>query len=297
MITLTINEKDPHVLRVSASYLLALAAPEEAHEAHGLNHVTGVHNELVEVFNQSELAEAETLGLPHFTGHAMVDAASVFGKTSDVALSTVAVETSTTVPEVTTATTLVPPPTAHVPPVQNVAPVAPIVAPPVANPATGVELDVKGLPWDSRIHSREKTKLANGAWKYKRGVEDKVIADVEGELRNLMAIPAPTGIVAPPPLVPAEVVIVPPSIAVAPVPPAIIAPPANPSSEPFPALMTKVASAIAARKLNQAQVIAIVQQQGVQSLPGLIQRPDLIPNIEALIDAQIFTNEASGVAQ
>lgn len=276
MLTLTFNEKEPHVLRVTASYLLALAAPEQAQatEQDIVNNVAIVHNQIVdEIFNETEIAQAADLE--------PTKAAEVFGKSPAVALSSVGAEASPIVHADTTAPTLTPtPPSVPLPPVQtNEVAASHVVAPTVA-PASGVELDVNRLPWDSRIHSREKTKLTSGAWKYKRGVPEKVVLDVETELRNLMAIPAAGGVPVPPPLAPVDTVAT-----------------ANPSSEPFPALMTKVASAIAARKLNQQQVIAIVNGQGVPSLPGLIQRPDLIPNIEAAIDAQIMMNEASGVAQ
>lgn len=293
MLTLTFNEKDPHVLRVTASYLLALAAPEQAQatEQDIVNNVAIVHNQIVdEIFNETEIAQAADLE--------PTKAAEVFGKSPAVALSTVGAEASPIVPEDTTAPTLTPtPPSVPLPPVQtNEVAASHVVAPTVA-PASGVELDVNRLPWDSRIHSREKTKLTSGAWKYKRGVPEKVVLDVETELRNLMAIPAAGGVPVPPPLAPVDTVAAPQNTPVSPPPPVTTVATANPSSEPFPALMTKVASAIAARKLNQQQVIAIVNGQGVPSLPGLIQRPDLIPNIEAAIDAQIMTNEASGVAQ
>lgn len=289
MLTLTLDEKDGHVLRVTASYLLALAASPEVSEAVGPNHVTSVHNELVDAF--STPAEAEEVA-------PVTSAAEVFGKSPAVAPYTAGAEALPTVPEVTTVITSIPtPPSAPSPVAQNVESAASLAVPSTVPHASSVDLDVKGLPWDSRIHSREKTKLSSGAWKYKRGVPEKVVADVESELRNLMAIPASGTMAPPPPLDHVTAVTAPPSTPVIPPPPVTTAPTVNPSSEPFPALMTKVASAIAARKLNQSQVIAIVNGQGVPSLPGLIQRPDLIPNIEAAIDAQIMMNEASGVAQ
>lgn len=297
MLTLTLDEKDGHLLRVTASYLLALAAPvqAEATERDIANRVTLVHNQIVDemaapVFNETEIAQAADLE--------PTKAAEVFGKPPAVALSIVGAEASPIAPADTTETTLIPPPpTVQLPPVHSDASAANPAVQSTVSPASSVDLDVNRLPWDSRIHSREKTKLTSGAWKYKRGVPEKVVLDVETELRNLMAIPAAGGIATPPPLAPVDTVIAPPNTVVVPPPPTSTVATANPSSEPFPALMTKVAAAIAARKLNQQQVIAIVNGQGVPSLPGLIQRPDLIPNIEAAIDAQIMMNEVSGVAQ
>lgn len=304
MLTITLNEKDAHILRVTASYLLALAAPEEVQTEHGLNQVTIVHNGIIDAyadqaFDKAEVApnqQARPLDEILRPDEAFIHvpaASEVFGsKLPDGVRYTAVADQSPTAPADTPATTLAPPPAiAPLPPAQPEGSEASHAVPSTGSPASNVALDARGLPWDSRIHSREKTHIANGNWKNKRGVPEKIIADVEAELSNLMAI-AP-----PPPLAPAPIVTPPPSTIVAPPPAVITAPIANPSSEPFPALMTKVASSIAARKLNQAQVIEIVTQAGVPSLPGLIQRPDLIPNIEAAIDAQIMMNEASGVAQ
>lgn len=49
------------------------------------------------------------------------------------------------------------------------------------------ELGKNGLPWDERIHSSAQTKTANGNWKYLRGVDTKLVAKVEAELRAKMA--------------------------------------------------------------------------------------------------------------
>ena len=46
--------------------------------------------------------------------------------------------------------------------------------------------DASGMPWDARIHSSGKTTLKSGArkacWKYKKGITDAYIAEVEAEL-------------------------------------------------------------------------------------------------------------------
>jgi hypothetical protein len=67
-------------------------------------------------------------------------------------------------------------------------------APPATGPATstGVELDADGLPWDSRIHSSSRKKLAKTQqWKKARGVDSDLVERVEAELRQAMAIPGP----------------------------------------------------------------------------------------------------------
>jgi hypothetical protein len=145
--------------------------------------------------------------------------------------------------------------------------------------------------------------LANGNWKNARGADAALVTQVEAELAALMAVPAaapvPTPPVAPAPLVPAVTAPVP-----VPTPPAVPTPPtgasgASPSNaavitDPFPALMQKIVNATTARQLNQAQVTAILGQSGLTALPQLLSRPDLIPTVEATIDAQITHNVSTG---
>lgn len=45
------------------------------------------------------------------------------------------------------------------------------------------DLDVNGLPWDARIHSSSKNKNQDGTWRYTRGGDPVVRAQVEAELR------------------------------------------------------------------------------------------------------------------
>lgn len=71
----------------------------------------------------------------------------------------------------------------------SVAPAAPPTASPA--PAGSGERDSKGMPWDGRIHSSTKAKVADGTWRYKRGVGDAHIALVEAELRGAAAAPVP----------------------------------------------------------------------------------------------------------
>jgi len=196
-------------------------------------------------------------------------------------------------PVVTTATTSIPtPPSVPLPPVLDSANAAPVVAPPTVNPVSGVDLDVRGLPWDARIHSGGKTKLKNGNWVNKRGVPDNTIETIEGELRALMAIPAPSVTT----VAPVTDVLAPPAIPAPPAAAVTTAPPVSPSST-FPALMQKIAAALANHTLNQAQLSHIAQAKGLTSIPALAQRPDLIggpDGIEAHIDAVIAANVASG---
>lgn len=66
----------------------------------------------------------------------------------------------------------------------------PFVPPPVASASTTsttsvntvAGVDSKGLPWDGRIHASSRALTKDGAWRYKRGVEDSQIRSVEYEL-------------------------------------------------------------------------------------------------------------------
>lgn len=64
-----------------------------------------------------------------------------------------------------------------------------------SNPASGVEVDKDGLPWDGRIHSESKAKNKDGTWRARRNLPDGVAATVTAELRSLAGIPpaTPTG--------------------------------------------------------------------------------------------------------
>lgn len=146
---------------------------------------------------------------------------------------------------------------------------------PAGTPAApaGVELDSDGLPWDSRIHSGSKGKLAKTKqWKKKRGVDPALVEQVEAELKAAMSA-SPANPVEPS----AEAHT--PTPAPAPAPPA--EKPAAPSGAitTFPALMQK----ITAQGVPQADVTAAVNKQGLQALPLLAARPDLIPAVAATL--------------
>ena len=68
-----------------------------------------------------------------------------------------------------------------------------VPAPPVpgiTGGTVGVETDVNGHPWDERIHSSSKAKTQDGAWRYKRGVDDALVRQVEAEHNATPVIPS-----------------------------------------------------------------------------------------------------------
>lgn len=74
------------------------------------------------------------------------------------------------------------------------------------------ELDKNGLPWNERIHSSSRAINDDGSWRYKRGADKALVAQVEVELKALVAIPVKSAevIVPPPPPAVSTTSVVPP---------------------------------------------------------------------------------------
>jgi hypothetical protein len=53
---------------------------------------------------------------------------------------------------------------------------------------TITELDVRGLPWDARIHAKTKAKKVDGTWRNKRAVNKDLLAKVEAELKDGLSV-------------------------------------------------------------------------------------------------------------
>ena len=145
------------------------------------------------------------------------------------------------------------------PPATPPAPPAPASA--AALPANNALLDVRGLPWDHRIHSGEKTQNKDGSWRNKRGLADGLVETVEAELRAVMAIP-------PGPTIG--------GVPVAPAWPASPPPPTDAGPITFLKLMPKVTGAIKSGQTTQEHVNAVLKQFGFPHLPAVSMRPDLL---------------------
>lgn len=148
-----------------------------------------------------------------------------------------------------------------------------------------VDLDKNGFPWDARIHSSNKAKVADGTWRKKRGVDDATVALVESQLRAVMGAPAPVAVtqpaVAPPPPPPPSANEMPP------IPASLVKAPATNPRSVYVALMGRTAAAIAGGKVTQEQVLACCTTFGIPSLPLLANRLDLVAQVAAAIDALI----------
>jgi len=60
-----------------------------------------------------------------------------------------------------------------------------------ATPTSGVELDTEGHPYDVRIHSAGKSKIANGTWKLKKGVDKALVEQINAQNKTLVGSPLP----------------------------------------------------------------------------------------------------------
>jgi hypothetical protein len=157
-----------------------------------------------------------------------------------------------------------------------------VFTPAHATPAvapTGVTLDTAGLPWDARIHTGSRAMNADGSWRRKRGVDEATIATVEGELKALMSVPVePASNVLPftpaPPPPPAE-------------PVAVAAPPPPPPTDPFIGLIERISSLVGAKAITMEQAQAAIVAAGGVSLPLMVSRPDLIPQVLSAINALV----------
>lgn len=159
----------------------------------------------------------------------------------------------------------------------------PVAAPAPAgstSPAPGVELDAEGLPWDVRIHSSSKEKIANGIWKLKRGVANQAVwlNQIKDELRRALGnAPAPkSGWPFP----------VPSTTASQPATPAPAA--SDAGAITMARLLPRVTAALDQGRLtaDQAgQICAQVSGGAVTNVAMLAVRPDLIPHVWAQLDA------------
>ena len=154
---------------------------------------------------------------------------------------------------------------------------------PTTTAAGEIEVDVAGLPWDGRIHSRSKSKTKDGLWRVQRGLHDSVYEKVMAELKQTMAVPLPPSFAKPEivvpiaPLTPADIA------AMSPINPPISAP-TVPREVTFNDFILKVTMASNSGKIDRASIGALVNKHGVPSIALLANRPDLLPAINAEFD-------------
>jgi hypothetical protein len=107
------------------------------------------------------------------------------------------------------------------------------------------------LPWDFRIHSKERTKNADGSWRSKRGIDKVELTAVEAELAAAMAFP----LSAPP----------------APLPPQMT----------FSEFMLHVTPMLTSGGLTEGKLLSVLPEFGLPHLGVLAARPDLLAPVLA----------------
>ncbi len=127
-------------------------------------------------------------------------------------------------------------------------------------------LDRRGLPWDARIHSANKTFDRNGEWRTRRGVENAVLVQIENELitkiRNAQAAQfntapqAPMFVQPPPP----PVVITPTTFIPPPVEP-VVHPKAY-ENIPMPQSFERPAHTMGSFKISLNEILARLINEG-----------------------------------
>lgn len=153
-----------------------------------------------------------------------------------------------------------------------------VVPPPVVPAAPTPEKDKRGLPWDERIHSANKTLNADGTWRRRSKIGDDLVAQVEAELLGLPPAPATPTAAELAAKMAAEPVEVPPAPSVPSVPPA-------PTAVTFQSLAGRAGPAMAGGRI--AQINTVLAGLGVNFIElGHPNNAGLLPAAEAMLAAE-----------
>lgn len=173
------------------------------------------------------------------------------------------------------------------------------------------EYDCTGLIWDTRIHSGNKAKNADGTWRKKRGVSAETYQSIEAELRGTQspsqpAVPTSQPPVTAPSVVPPNATTTPP-ITMSPLPPAMaqavaaqqasaqqpvqhelpIPPqpvPTVPQPMPtFPDIMNRISEGFKSQKIGQSFISEMSQATGVASITELNGNQNALIKAAALL--------------
>lgn len=162
---------------------------------------------------------------------------------------------------------------------------------PAATVAPG-EVDSAGIPYDTRIHSKNASKNKDGTWRKMKGVDAATVTAVEAELRARASGNTP---VATPPAAPVNAPVTPPVSAppaAAPAPvaaPPVAAPPAAPVTTPaaldFGGLMQIISNGMTANPplITDEWISWLSGQVGVAQLPEIAADPAKIKQVYDLI--------------
>ena len=164
------------------------------------------------------------------------------------------------------------------------APLTPNTSGATAAPAaSGVELDSAGLPYDVRIHSAGKSKIANGTWKRKKGVDKALVDQINAQNKSLIGQPLPTtapaaAVLPTLPTLPAGAAALPDLPPVLPVPEAEITVTDYPSFAQFVAQCAVKFGQKATDELNRGLTHygLVDPATGTPQLPLMAHRPDVV---------------------
>lgn len=162
-------------------------------------------------------------------------------------------------------------------------PPAPTVPPiKTSTPLAHTELDVQGIPWDSRIHARTKSKNPDGSWKAMRGLDPAKYQQVIAELGRIASIPhtvtPPTNPV-PPPKPPVAPITAPESE-----PLVVDGLPIEDDELTFDGFLMKIMNAVDDKKIKREKIIELCAEFGLKGIPQLATNMDLLPEFNARID-------------
>lgn len=155
---------------------------------------------------------------------------------------------------------------------------------------SGVEVDSKGMPWDERIHSGSKAKVADGQWRKKKGLNDEALVHrIEAEIRaHVAGRPDPAAM-------PGQAALpLPQAVPGLPVPglmatPGLSHPPAGASAsgdpQTFEQLMPRVTPYMASQQVPPNALQLACAAVGLQSIVALQQQPAFVPQVWATLKA------------
>lgn len=178
----------------------------------------------------------------------------------------------------------------HATPAPTVAPVVPAVSPTPAGAAE--ELDPRGFPWDERIHSSSRGRLAKGNfWKNRKNLPEGLIEQVEAELRAKgYGVPQTGAAAAPVATAPAPALPGTPALPAAAAP---VAPAANSGAVRVKELMTM---GLAAGVWKAPELSKMIKAMGLEQLQDLIKYTGDFPSVIAAVEltSRLITLLTSG---
>lgn len=160
-------------------------------------------------------------------------------------------------------------------------------APELVEAACADLLDSSGIMWDARIHASTRTKISDGTWKMKRGVEPELVAQVMAELKGATKVEAFAAQVDPSTPGFGATVPTPPTVSAVPVPPVPV-PMADASDWPadllgphrpgfeFQAFMNYVMGRVNSG-IPTPTLLATCKEHDVASFNAVNGRPEVIP--------------------